>query len=135
MELPLRSTISSQGFYLRSYVFYFPIEISTTDICQLFLFLKSKQKRGVGWVNTQIVSTKNLRWHGRIQTGGSMNPVRTLGPAVATGNFKGLWIYLVAPPLGALAGAATYTVLKIRDRPQNQVQELFLSLLFIMTKK
>lgn len=54
----------------------------------------------------------------RQTTGGSMNPIRTLGPAVAAGNYKGLWIYLVAPTLGALAGAATYTAVKL---PHNQV--------------
>lgn len=43
-----------------------------------------------------------------------MNPVRTLGPAVAAGNYKSLWIYLVAPTLGALAGAAVYTLVKLR---------------------
>ncbi|KAF8033433.1 hypothetical protein BT93_D2135 [Corymbia citriodora subsp. variegata] len=48
-------------------------------------------------------------------SGGSMNPVRTLGPAVAAGNYRALWIYLVAPTLGALAGAGTYTVVKLRD--------------------
>lgn len=44
-----------------------------------------------------------------------MNPVRTLGPAVAAGNYTKLWIYLVAPTLGALAGAATYTAVKLRE--------------------
>lgn len=48
-------------------------------------------------------------------SGGSMNPVRTLGPAVAAGNYKGIWIYMVAPTLGALAGAAIYTSVKLRD--------------------
>lgn len=43
-----------------------------------------------------------------------MNPVRTLGPAVAAGNYKQLWIYLVAPTLGAIAGAGTYTAVKLR---------------------
>ncbi|KAF3620729.1 Aquaporin NIP3-1 [Capsicum baccatum] len=47
-------------------------------------------------------------------SGGSMNPVRTLGPAIAAGNYKSLWIYLVAPTLGALAGAAVYTLVKLR---------------------
>ncbi|TXG50159.1 hypothetical protein EZV62_022683 [Acer yangbiense] len=48
-------------------------------------------------------------------SGGSMNPVRTLGPAVAAGNYKSLWIYILAPTLGALAGAGTYTAVKLRE--------------------
>jgi len=48
-------------------------------------------------------------------TGGSMNPVRTLGPAVAAGNYRQIWIYLVAPTLGALLGAAIYTTVKLTD--------------------
>lgn len=44
-----------------------------------------------------------------------MNPVRTLGPAVAAGNYRALWIYLIAPTLGALAGAGTYTIVKLRE--------------------
>ena len=54
-----------------------------------------------------------------------MNPVRTLGPAVAAGNYKALWIYLVAPTLGAIVGAGTYTVVKLREdevQPPSQVR-------------
>lgn len=43
-----------------------------------------------------------------------MNPVRTLGPAVAAGNYKSIWIYLLAPTIGALAGAAIYALVKLR---------------------
>ncbi|XP_024995017.1 probable aquaporin NIP5-1 [Cynara cardunculus var. scolymus] len=46
-------------------------------------------------------------------SGASMNPVRTLGPAIATGNYTMIWIYLLAPTLGALAGAAVYTLVKL----------------------
>ncbi|XP_076942847.1 putative aquaporin NIP5-1 [Bidens hawaiensis] len=47
-------------------------------------------------------------------SGGSMNPVRTLGPAVAAGNYKVIWVYLLAPTLGALAGAGVYTLVKLQ---------------------
>ncbi|CAM8879570.1 unnamed protein product [Rhodiola kirilowii] len=48
-------------------------------------------------------------------TGASMNPVRSLGPAIATGNYRGIWIYFIAPTLGALAGCAVYSSVKLRE--------------------
>lgn len=48
-------------------------------------------------------------------TGASMNPVRTLGPAIVTNNYKDIWVYLVAPILGALSGAGTYTAVKLPE--------------------
>ena len=48
----------------------------------------------------------------RPSTGPSMNPARTIGAALATGKYKDIWIYLLAPPLGAIGGAATYTLIK-----------------------
>ena len=35
--------------------------------------------------------------------GASMNPARSLAPAVVSGHFEHLWLYLVAPFAGALA--------------------------------
>lgn len=45
-------------------------------------------------------------------TGASMNPARTLGTAIATGTYTKIWIYIVAPPLGAIAGCGAYHALK-----------------------
>ncbi len=41
-------------------------------------------------------------------TGGSLNPARTLGPAVMTGDFTDIWVYIVGPVGGALVAALLY---------------------------
>ncbi|MFL5834306.1 MAG: aquaporin [Solirubrobacterales bacterium] len=45
-------------------------------------------------------------------TGASMNPARSLGPALVSGELGGLWIYLLAPPLGAALGALAYQLVR-----------------------
>jgi MIP family channel proteins len=45
-------------------------------------------------------------------SGASMNPARSLGPALVTGDLHALWIYLVAPPVGAAAGALVYQLIR-----------------------
>jgi aquaporin Z len=44
-------------------------------------------------------------------TGSSLNPARTLAPAVLSGTFQGLWLYFLAVPLGALLAVPTARVL------------------------
>jgi aquaporin NIP len=41
-------------------------------------------------------------------SGASMNPARSLGPALVSGDLHALWLYVVAPLVGASAGAAAY---------------------------
>ena len=41
-------------------------------------------------------------------SGASMNPMRSIGPAIASGNFHALWLYIVAPLLGASVGGLGY---------------------------
>lgn len=48
-------------------------------------------------------------------SGASLNPARSLGPALVSGELSSLWIYLAAPVLGGLAGAAAYDALRSRD--------------------
>ncbi|KAF3761722.1 hypothetical protein M406DRAFT_64863 [Cryphonectria parasitica EP155] len=46
-------------------------------------------------------------------TGTSVNPARTLGPAVINGNFVSyIWIFFVGPGLGAILAAGLYHLLK-----------------------
>jgi aquaporin Z len=41
-------------------------------------------------------------------TGASVNPARSLAPAIVSGHYDDLWIYLTAPFLGALIGWGVY---------------------------
>ncbi len=41
-------------------------------------------------------------------TGASVNPARTLGPGLVSGNLPDLWLYLVGPPLGGVLAALLY---------------------------
>ncbi|RPA99622.1 aquaporin-like protein [Choiromyces venosus 120613-1] len=53
---------------------------------------------------------------GVFYTGGSVNPARSFGPAVASHHFHGYhWIYWVGPVLGALLASAFYKFIKILE--------------------
>jgi len=45
-------------------------------------------------------------------TGASMNPARSLGPAVAAGDWTDFWIYLAGPVVGAAVGALAYELVR-----------------------
>jgi aquaporin NIP len=84
----------SQSFFL---------EIILAFILMLVILQVSKgsKEKGItaGIAIASVVSFEVL-FAGPI-SGGSMNPVRSLAPALITGNLHSIWIYLLAPPLGA----------------------------------
>jgi aquaporin NIP len=45
-------------------------------------------------------------------TGASMNPARSLGPALAAGTWTDAWVYLAGPLLGAGVGALAYQLVR-----------------------
>jgi aquaporin NIP len=54
-------------------------------------------------------------------SGASMNPARSIGPAIVSGDLHALWLYVLAPVTGAALGALTYQL--IRAEPQTQSVE------------
>ncbi len=45
-------------------------------------------------------------------SGASMNPARSIGPAFVSGDLHALWLYIVAPLVGASLGALVYQVVR-----------------------
>ncbi|MQL98257.1 hypothetical protein Taro_030958 [Colocasia esculenta] len=49
-------------------------------------------------------------------SGASMNPARTLGPAIVANRYEGIWVYMVGTVCGAVAGAWTYNLIRFTDK-------------------
>ena len=50
-----------------------------------------------------------------------MNPARSLGPAIVHNEYKGIWIYLVSPTLGAVAGTWAYNFIRYTNKPVHEI--------------
>ena len=52
-----------------------------------------------------------IHFAGMLLSGASVNPVRSLAPAVVSGDYTDLWIYIVGPLAGAVLGWGAYRIL------------------------
>lgn len=53
-------------------------------------------------------------------TGASMNPARSFGPALAAGEWRDFWVYILAPVAGAALGALAYQLVRGAGPPPAQ---------------
>ncbi|XP_030744972.1 aquaporin AQPAe.a-like isoform X2 [Sitophilus oryzae] len=61
-----------------------------------------------------LVTVLNLG--GGAYTGASMNPARSFGPAVMSGDFKDHWVYWVGPVAGSLIASIIYKMVYLRKK-------------------
>nr|XP_027075395.1 aquaporin NIP2-1-like isoform X2 [Coffea arabica] len=54
-------------------------------------------------------------------SGGSMNPARSIGPAIASDYYEGIWVYVVGPVCGTLLGAWSYNFIRVTDKPVHAI--------------
>lgn len=50
-----------------------------------------------------------------------MNPARSLGPAIVKSTYRGIWLYIIGPIIGALAGASAYNLIRFTDKPLRDI--------------
>jgi aquaporin NIP len=55
-------------------------------------------------------------------TGASMNPMRSLGPGLVTGDPHAIWIYLLAPLVGAAVGGVAYQFVRDESTRPGEVR-------------
>ncbi len=82
----------------------FTLEILITFVLMLTIIgiaTSSKEKGHMAGVAIGSVVAMGALFAGPI-SGASMNPARSVGPALLSGNFAEIWIYMVAPVIGAL---------------------------------
>lgn len=51
-----------------------------------------------------------------------MNPARSIGPAIVAGEYKNLWVFVVAPILGAMAATLVYSILRVPEQEKDEEQ-------------
>jgi aquaporin Z len=82
------------------------LEAGMTAILMAMILVFVSRERLARWTPVMLTALLALLiWQGSGYTGTSLNPARSAGPALAFGDLADLWIYLLAPMLGALVVA------------------------------
>lgn len=105
----LGATVPLEGNWLQSLV----LETVLTFILMFVIFGSGLDRRApIGFAGLAIGLTVGLEaaFMGPI-TGASMNPVRSLGPALVGGIWQHHWVYWIAPILGAQLAVLIYSQL------------------------
>ncbi len=99
--------------YTAAMAFWAEAAMTFSYLLAIFYFVSHQAlMRWTPLMNWIVVA--GLVWLGAGVSGTSLNPARSLGPALVTGHWNAQWIYAVAPPAGALLAAATWRLVGMR---------------------
>jgi len=93
----------------------FFLEIVLTCLLMVVILFVSTDKRMYRFTGITVGSTVGLgALLGGPISGASMNPARSIAPALFSGSYDGLWIYMTAPIIGAAVASAIFLLIKGR---------------------
>ncbi|XP_068678535.1 aquaporin AQPAn.G-like [Montipora foliosa] len=97
----------------------FAVELVLTFILVFVIFAATDPERGMTGYGVPLaigICVFICLMHGIPSSGASMNPARSLGPAVIMNSWRDHWIYWAAPIIGGLLATCTYQILFTRRR-------------------
>lgn len=92
----------------------FVLEILLTAVLMFVIISVATDTKAVGETAALAIGftvALDALWGGPI-SGASMNPARSLGPALVAGVWTDQWIYVLAPVIGASIGAVAYQLVR-----------------------
>ena len=95
----------------------FAAEMGLTCVLVLLIFLFVSSHRLMRWtplMNWFVVAT--MVWLEAPISGTSLNPARSIGPALITWLWTSQWLYCIAPPLGGLLAVAIFRLISVGER-------------------
>ncbi|XP_010518828.1 PREDICTED: aquaporin NIP1-2 [Tarenaya hassleriana] len=101
----------------------FGIEFIITFYLMFIISGVATDNRAIGELAGMAVGATvllNVLFAGAV-SGASMNPARTLGPAIVFGCYRGIWVYFAGPILGAVSGAWIYNMVRYTDKPLREI--------------
>ncbi|KAI3808477.1 hypothetical protein L1987_24428 [Smallanthus sonchifolius] len=128
--LALIMNVTPDGFFgttpAGSTVQSFVVEIVITFILMFVISGASNDDRAIkkhGGIVVGMTIMLNVFVGGPI-SGASMNPARSLGPAIVLLKFKGIWAYIFGPIIGAVIGGFVYKLLKPTNKSFSDIKKI-----------
>jgi aquaporin Z len=90
------------------------LEAAMTALLVLTIFVFVSSRWTAHWTPLAVAAViAVLVWQGAPYTGTSLNPARSLGPAIVSGRFTDYWVYVAGPLSGALLAAGIWVLVPL----------------------